>query len=76
MRTSRLGRLVIRGAVLAALGVVSLGNASPAAADSVDWTRVEQQGAQSVDWTTSPADNGEQHNGEQQRMESLSVDWT
>ncbi len=71
MRTSRLGRLVIRGAVLAALGVVSLGTASPAAADSVDWTRVDQPTTQSVDWTTSPADDGEQHS-----LESLSVDWT
>ncbi|WP_147432834.1 hypothetical protein [Catellatospora citrea] len=92
MRTSRLGRLMSRSAIIAALGVAVLGAGSPASAhaETVDWTRVgDESTTQTVDWTVIPAfgadgtaeDPSTVKGGLDARrpwtgFEELTVDWT
>jgi hypothetical protein len=78
MRTNRFGRLMSRGAILAALGVASLSVMSPASADA-GWTDVPSTGSalelSSIDLAMVQANQPTDPVEPSPRAESQTIEW-
>jgi hypothetical protein len=83
MRTSRLARLVGRGAVLAAVGFAAVGAASPAIAADFGWSdRVSTttiEWASTIEWSSAPLrDPSDEPAGEpgSTGLEERTIEWS